>query len=250
MSTVNRTPAGLRPALYPSADQRDWTAARSETLPSISASTHAPRCRSAIWSHHYLRKLPSGHRPIVLSAASPPRSASLRQGRGAQLLSDANRREHRRIDLFTKFLSSAMAERALMGNNADCLDQLIQISADYWPHFASTASDLRLVKLMLERGSANFIEFNYMCAGLRTSSSFTVRMAAACSSRVGQWGNIVSGIELGPAPTGPTFRLTSPYSTFRRRLARRRGRVWLHPTWCRLTTLQIGETARMPRRRF
>ncbi|MGD9502030.1 MAG: tyrosine--tRNA ligase [Methyloceanibacter sp.] len=171
-----------------------------------------------------LRKLQqTGHRPIVLI------------GGGTTKVGDPSGRDEARKllgdteiaaniagieQVFTKFLSFGHgANDALMINNADWLDSLnyIDFLRDYGRHFSvNRMLTYESVKLRLEREQPlSFIEFNYMV--LQAYDFVELYRRHGCRLQLGgsdQWGNIVSGIELGRRTDGAElFGLTSPLLT-------------------------------------
>jgi tyrosyl-tRNA synthetase len=106
-----------------------------------------------------------------------------------------------------------------MINNADWLDRLnyIDFLRDYGRHFSvNRMLTYDSVKLRLEREQPlSFIEFNYMV--LQAYDFVELYRRYGCRLQLGgsdQWGNIVSGIELGRRTDGAElFGLTSPLLT-------------------------------------
>src|SRR6185437_2968424 len=119
--------------------------------------------------------------------------------------------------IFTKFLSFGGGDSgAVMVNNADWLGALnyIDFLRDYGRHFSvNRMLSYDSVKLRLEREQPlSFIEFNYMV--LQAYDFVELYRRTRCRLQMGgsdQWGNIVSGIELGRRTDGvELFGLTSP----------------------------------------
>ncbi|HSA66489.1 MAG TPA: tyrosine--tRNA ligase, partial [Methyloceanibacter sp.] len=141
--------------------------------------------------------------------------------------------------VFTKFLSFGDdASDALMINNADWLDGLnyIDFLRDYGRHFSvNRMLTYDSVKLRLEREQPlSFIEFNYMV--LQAYDFVELYRRYGCRLQLGgsdQWGNIVSGIELGRRTDGvELFGLTSPLLTTSSGAKMGKtaaGAVWLNP---------------------
>ena len=171
-----------------------------------------------------LRKLQqTGHRPIVLIGGGTTKVGDPSgKDEARKLLSDteiaANIAGIERV--FAKFLSFGHgANDALMINNADWLDGLnyIDFLRDYGRHFSvNRMLTYDSVKLRLEREQPlSFIEFNYMV--LQAYDFVELYRRHGCRLQLGgsdQWGNIVSGIELGRRTDGAElFGLTSPLLT-------------------------------------
>ena len=171
-----------------------------------------------------LRKLQqTGHRPIVLIGGGTTKVGDPSgKDEARKLLGDteiaANIAGMERV--FTKFLSFGPgASDALMVNNADWLDTLnyIDFLRDYGRHFSvNRMLTYDSVKLRLEREQPlSFIEFNYMV--LQAYDFVELFRRYGCRLQLGgsdQWGNIVSGIELGRRTDGAElFGLTSPLLT-------------------------------------
>ncbi len=141
--------------------------------------------------------------------------------------------------VFTKFLSFGRGESdALMVNNADWLDTLnyIDFLRDYGRHFSvNRMLSYDAVRLRLEREQPlSFIEFNYMV--LQAYDFVELYRRCGCRLQLGgsdQWGNIVSGIELGRRTDGAElFGLTSPLLTTSSGAKMGKtalGAVWLNP---------------------
>ena len=190
-----------------------------------------------------LRKLQqAGHRPIVLIGGGTTKVGDPSgKDEARKLLSDAEIAaniagiEH----VFTKFLSFGDGESdALLVNNADWLDKLnyIDFLRDYGRHFSvNRMLTYDSVKLRLEREQPlSFIEFNYMV--LQAYDFVELYRRYGCRLQLGgsdQWGNIVSGIELGRRTDGvELFGLTSPLLTTSSGAKMGKtaaGAVWLNP---------------------
>ncbi|HEX5931599.1 MAG TPA: tyrosine--tRNA ligase [Methyloceanibacter sp.] len=190
-----------------------------------------------------LRKLQqTGHRPIVLIGGGTTKVGDPSgKDEARKLLSEteiaANTAGMEQV--FTKFLSfGSGAVDALMINNADWLDGLnyIDFLRDYGRHFSvNRMLTYDSVKLRLEREQAlSFIEFNYMV--LQAYDFVELYRRHGCRLQLGgsdQWGNIVSGIELGRRTDGAElFGLTSPLLTTASGAKMGKtaaGAVWLNP---------------------
>jgi tyrosyl-tRNA synthetase len=141
--------------------------------------------------------------------------------------------------VFTKFLSFGQGESdARMINNAAWLDTLnyIDFLRDYGRHFSvNRMLTYDSVKLRLEREQPlSFIEFNYMV--LQAYDFVELYRRHGCRLQMGgsdQWGNIVSGIELGRRTDGiELFGVTSPLLTTApgaKMGKTAQGAVWLNP---------------------
>ena len=190
-----------------------------------------------------LRKLQqTGHRPIVLI------------GGGTTKVGDPSGKDEARKLLteseiaaniagietvFSKFLTFGHGETdALLINNADWLDKLnyIDFLRDYGRHFSvNRMLTYDSVKLRLDREQPlSFIEFNYMV--LQAYDFVELYRREGCRLQMGgsdQWGNIVSGIELGRRTEGvELFGLTTPLLTTASGAKMGKtaaGAVWLNP---------------------
>jgi tyrosyl-tRNA synthetase len=189
-----------------------------------------------------LRKLQqAGHRPIVLIGGGTTKVGDPSgKDEARKLLSDveiaSNIAGIERV--FTRFLSFGDgASGAVMVNNADWLDTLnyIDFLRDYGRHFSVNRDS---VKLRLEREQPlSFIEFNYMV--LQAYDFVELYRRYGCRLQMGgsdQWGNIVSGIELGRRTDGiELFGVTSPLLTTASGAKMGKtaaGAVWLNPDMC------------------
>jgi len=190
-----------------------------------------------------LRKLQqTGHRPIVLIGGGTTKVGDPSgKDEARKLLSETEIAaniagiEH----VFTKFLSFGKGDTdALMINNADWLDTLnyIDFLRDYGRHFSvNRMLTYDSVKLRLEREQPlSFIEFNYMV--LQAYDFVELYRRHGCRLQMGgsdQWGNIVSGIELGRRTDRiELFGLTSPLlttSSGAKMGKTAQGAVWLNP---------------------
>ncbi len=203
----------------------------------------SPACRQSA-QHHDAAQTAAGRAPPDRTDRRGHHQGRrpFRQGRGAQAaLSDAEIASNiagiERV--FTKFLSFGEgASDALMVNNADWLDTLnyIDFLRDYGRHFSvNRMLTYDLVKLRLEREQPlSFIEFNYMV--LQAYDFVELYRRYGCRLQMGgsdQWGNIVSGIELGRRSDGvELFGLTSPLLTTSSGAKMGKtaaGAVWLNP---------------------
>jgi tyrosyl-tRNA synthetase len=165
----------------------------------------------------------TGHRPIAL------------MGGGTTRVGDpSGKDESRRIltedmigenlvgirAVFSKFLKFENAGgNAIMANNADWLNTLnyIDFLRDVGKHFSvNRMLAFDSVKLRLDRQQElSFLEFNYMV--LQAYDFVELNKRYGCTLQMGgsdQWGNIVSGIDLGRRMNGAQmFALTAPLIT-------------------------------------
>ena len=122
--------------------------------------------------------------------------------------------------VFAKFLKFGEGKHdAIMPDNADWLATLnyIEFLRDVGRHFSvNRMLSLDSVKLRLERDQElSFLEFNYMC--LQAYDFVELFKRHGCQLQMGgsdQWGNIVTGIDLGRRMgTSQLYGLTSPLLT-------------------------------------
>jgi tyrosyl-tRNA synthetase len=172
------------------------------------------------WMHQ------TGHRPIALMGGGTTRVGDPSgKDESRRLLSDqdidANLKGIRAI--FSRFLrfgdQSGSAKDAIMANNADWLNTLnyIDFLRDIGRHFSiNRMLSFDSVKLRLERQQElSFLEFNYMI--LQAYDFVELYRRYGCVLQMGgsdQWGNIVSGIDLGRRlHNAQFFALTAPLIT-------------------------------------
>ena len=190
-----------------------------------------------------LRKLQqTGHRPIVLIGGGTTKVGDPSgKDESRKLLDDATIASN--IDgiqrVFSKFLTFGTGERdAILLNNADWLERLNYISflRDYGRHFSvNRMLGQDSVKLRLERTqNLSFIEFNYMV--LQAYDFVELNRREGCRLQMGgsdQWGNIVTGIELGRRTDGvELFGVTTPLlktSSGAKMGKTAAGAIWLNP---------------------
>ncbi len=171
-----------------------------------------------------LRKLQqTGHRPIVLIGGGTTKVGDPSgKDETRKLLSDAAIAANIAgiEQVFSKFLNFGGGKQdAKLVDNADWLERLNYIAflRDYGRHFSvNRMLSQDSVKLRLEREqNLSFIEFNYMV--LQAFDFVELYRREGCRLQMGgsdQWGNIVSGIELGRRTEGvELFGLTSPLLT-------------------------------------
>jgi tyrosyl-tRNA synthetase len=162
----------------------------------------------------------SGNKPIVLMGGGTTKIGDPSgKDETRKLLTEAeierNKAGIRRI--FDRFLSfGAGATEAIMVDNSDWLDRLhyIPFLREYGRHFSvNRMLSFDSVRLRLEREQPlSFLEFNYMV--LQSYDFLELARRHHCILQMGgsdQWGNIVSGAELGRRIENRTlFGLTSP----------------------------------------
>jgi tyrosyl-tRNA synthetase len=165
----------------------------------------------------------TGHKPIALMGGGTTRV-------GDPSGKDESRRilSNEQIDqnltgiraIFSKFLKFESAGgSAVMANNADWLNKLnyIDFLRDVGKHFSiNRMLAFDSVKMRLERQQElSFLEFNYMV--LQAYDFVELNKRNGCILQMGgsdQWGNIVSGIDLGRRMlNSQLFALTSPLIT-------------------------------------
>ena len=150
---------------------------------------------------------------------------------------DANKAAIKRI--FSNFLTFGDGKtEAVMADNAEWLTKLnyIEFLRDVGRHFSvNRMMSMDSVKLRLERDQElSFIEFNYMC--LQAYDFVELNRRYGCLAQMGgsdQWGNIVTGIDLGRRMGTPQlFALTAPLLTTSSGVKMGKtaaGAVWLEP---------------------
>ena len=165
----------------------------------------------------------TGHRPIALMGGGTTRVGDPSgKDESRRLLTEAAIEDNLRgiRAIFTKFLAFGDgANDAIMANNADWLNDLnyIDFLRDVGRHFSvNRMLAFDSVKLRLERQhELSFLEFNYMV--LQAYDFVELHKRYGCVLQMGgsdQWGNIVSGIDLGRRLLGAQlFALTSPLLT-------------------------------------
>jgi tyrosyl-tRNA synthetase len=122
--------------------------------------------------------------------------------------------------VFSKFLKfEEQGGSAIMANNADWLNALnyIDFLRDVGKHFSvNRMLSFDSIKMRLDRQQElSFLEFNYMV--LQAYDFVELNKRHGCTLQMGgsdQWGNIVSGIDLGRRMNGAQmFALTAPLIT-------------------------------------
>jgi tyrosyl-tRNA synthetase len=170
---------------------------------------------------HWMQQ--TGHRPIALMGGGTTRVGDPSgKDESRKILTDddiANNLKGIRA-IFSKFLTFGDGPRdALMANNADWLNTLnyIDFLRDVGRHFSvNRMLSFDSVKLRLDRQQElSFLEFNYMI--LQAYDFVELNRRTGCVLQMGgsdQWGNIVSGIDLGRRmQNAQLFALTSPLIT-------------------------------------
>ena len=180
-------------------------------------SLHVGSLVSIMLLRHYQR---AGHKPIVLMGGGTTKVGDPSGKEEARpLLTDeqiaSNMAGIRRV--FEKFLTFGDGPSdAVMANNADWLDSLsyIPFLREYGRHFSvNRMLSMDSVRLRLDRQQPlSFLEFNY--AVLQSYDFVELARRFGCRLQMGgsdQWGNIVSGIDLGRRAEGvELFGLTTP----------------------------------------
>jgi tyrosyl-tRNA synthetase len=169
----------------------------------------------------------TGHRPIALMGGGTTRVGDPSgKDESRRLLTDEAINDNLKAirEIFTRFLrfgegASDAANDAIMANNADWLNSLnyIDFLRDVGRHFSiNRMLAFDSVKLRLERQQElSFLEFNYMI--LQAYDFVELYRRHGCVLQMGgsdQWGNIISGIDLGRRLNNAQFfALTSPLIT-------------------------------------
>ncbi|HYE01259.1 MAG TPA: tyrosine--tRNA ligase [Alphaproteobacteria bacterium] len=165
----------------------------------------------------------TGHKPIVLMGGGTTKIGDPSgKDEARQLLTDeaiaANMAGIRRV--FERYLAFGDGPTdAVMANNADWLDRLqyIPLLRDVGRHFTiNRMLTFDSVRMRLEREQPlTFLEFNYMI--LQSYDFVELWRRHGCCLQMGgsdQWGNIVSGAELGRrTDNAQLFGLTTPLLT-------------------------------------
>ena len=165
----------------------------------------------------------TGGKPVPLMGGGTTRVGDPSgKDEGRQLLSiekiDENKTSIKQV--FSKFLNFGNGKTdAVMPDNAEWLASLnyIDFLRDVGRHFSvNRMLSMDSVKMRLERDQElSFIEFNYMC--LQAYDFVELNKRYGCIAQMGgsdQWGNIVTGIDLGRRMGTPQlYALTSPLLT-------------------------------------
>src|SRR6185437_2762377 len=190
-----------------------------------------------------LRRLQqTGHRPVVVmgggttKVGDPSGKDEMRQLLTPETI-ESNKRSILRI--FERFLSFGSGPSdAIMVDNAEWLDRLeyVPFLRDIGRHFSiNRMLTMDSVKLRLDRDAPlSFLEFNYMI--LQAYDFVELYRRYGCRLQCGgsdQWGNIVSGIDLGRRiADAELFGVTSPLITTASGAKMGKtaaGAVWLNP---------------------
>ncbi len=165
----------------------------------------------------------TGHRPIALMGGGTTRVGDPSgKDESRRILTDEAINENLKgiRAIFSKFLKfESEGGNAIMANNADWLNTLnyIDFLRDVGRHFSvNRMLSFDSVKLRLDRQQElSFLEFNYMV--LQAYDFVEINKRHDCILQMGgsdQWGNIVSGIDLGRRmQNAQLFALTSPLIT-------------------------------------
>jgi tyrosyl-tRNA synthetase len=186
------------------------------TAPSLHAGSLVP-----IMMLRWLQK--TGGKPIALVGGGTTRvgdPSGKDESRKLLSLDDIETNKQGIKSIFAKFLKFGDGKSdALMPDNAEWLASLnyIDFLRDVGRHFSvNRMLAMDSVKLRLEREhELSFIEFNYMC--LQAYDFVELNRRYKCVLQMGgsdQWGNIVTGIDLGRRMGTPQlYALTSPLLT-------------------------------------
>jgi tyrosyl-tRNA synthetase len=170
---------------------------------------------------HWLQQ--TGHQPIALMGGGTTRVGDPSgKDESRRILTDEMIGENLKgiRAIFDKFLKfEGAGGNALMANNADWLNSLnyIDFLRDVGRHFSvNRMLSFDSVKMRLERQQElSFLEFNYMI--LQAYDFVELNKRTGCVLQMGgsdQWGNIVSGIDLGRRMSNvQLFALTAPLIT-------------------------------------
>jgi tyrosyl-tRNA synthetase len=165
----------------------------------------------------------TGHRPIALMGGGTTRvgdPSGKDESRKILTDQDINNNLTGIRGVFEKFLTFGSGPGdAIMANNADWLNSLnyVDFLREVGRHFSvNRMLSFDSVKLRLERQQElSFLEFNYMI--LQAYDFVELYKRTGCILQMGgsdQWGNIVSGIDLGRRMTNAQlFALTAPLIT-------------------------------------
>ena len=176
---------------------------------------------------HWMQQ--TGHRPIALMGGGTTRvgdPSGKDESRRILTEEDINSNLKGIRAIFSKFLTfdgdgkgQGVGKDAVMANNADWLNGLnyIDFLRDVGKHFSvNRMLSMDSVKMRVDRQQElSFLEFNYMI--LQAYDFVELNKRTGCVLQMGgsdQWGNIVSGIDLGRRMNGAQlFALTSPLIT-------------------------------------
>ena len=165
----------------------------------------------------------TGGKPVPLMGGGTTRvgdPSGKDEGRRLLSLDDLEANKTSIKQVFSKFLNFGNGPTdAVMPDNAEWLTALnyIDFLRDVGRHFSvNRMLSMDSVKMRLERDQElSFIEFNYMC--LQAYDFVELHRRYGCLLQMGgsdQWGNIVTGIDLGRRMGAPQlYALTSPLLT-------------------------------------
>ena len=164
----------------------------------------------------------TGHRPIVLMGGGTTKIGDP-SGRDStrQLLTPEQIEANKAgiFQIFARLIDFDGPDGAIAADNAEWLDTLAYVPflRDVGRHFSvNRMLTMDSVRLRLDREQPlTFLEFNYMV--LQAYDFVELNRRYGCTLQMGgsdQWGNIVSGVDLGRRMTGAElFGLTSPLIT-------------------------------------
>ena len=163
----------------------------------------------------------TGHRPLALMGGGTTMVGDPSgKDESRKMLTPADIEENKTgiKQVFSKFLDFDN-DKAIMADNAEWLLELnyVEFLRDVGKHLSVNQMLARdSVKLRLEREQhLSFLEFNYMCLQAYDFAELAKRYD--CRLQMGgsdQWGNIVSGVDLGRRMGTPSlFALTTPLLT-------------------------------------
>ncbi len=186
-----------------------------------------------------------GHPPIVLLGGGTSKIGDPSGKDTARTMLSAEQIEANMASIqsvFAQFLTYGDGKKdAKMVNNADWLDALsyLDFLREYGTHFSiNRMLTMESVRMRLEREQhLSFLEFNYML--LQAYDFVELYKRHTCCVQVGgsdQWGNIVSGIELGRRlGLPPLFGITTPLITTANGAKMGKtaqGAIWLNEDQC------------------
>ena len=170
---------------------------------------------------HWLQQ--TGHRPIVLMGGGTTRIGDPSGRDSSRQLLDAQTIEANKAGIFSIFSNFVEFEsaggNAIAADNAEWLDTLeyVPFLRDVGRHFSvNRMLTFDSVRMRLDREQPlTFLEFNYMV--LQAYDFVELNRRYGCTLQMGgsdQWGNIVSGIDLGRRILGvDLYGLTAPLIT-------------------------------------
>ena len=163
----------------------------------------------------------TGHRPLALMGGGTTMvgdPSGKDESRKILTADDIEENKNGIKQVFSKFLDSS-DDKAIMADNAEWLLELnyVEFLRDVGKHLSVNQMLARdSVKMRLEREQhLSFLEFNYMCLQAYDFAELAKRYD--CRLQMGgsdQWGNIVSGVDLGRRMGTPSlYALTTPLLT-------------------------------------